>query len=195
MLKVSAMVYAGLINKTIVAKLQLHGCNAIGLSGVDGNIMPGTKRSRGGYSADGIIHSEKMQIQIIKSLLDLDLSPVIAPITHDQKGNLLNADADGIASEIAVSFTELYEVHLIYCFEKRGVLKDIKNDNSVIPNITAENYQELKKEGIIAESMIPKLDTAFKALERNVKSVRICSANKLLNIINSPERVGTELYV
>ena len=194
-LKVATMVYAGLINKSIVAQLQSHGCNSIGLCGADANIIPAIKKSKGDKGLVGDIDNKNIHVNLIKQLLDLDLSPVIASITHDKMGNLLHTNADIIASEMAVAFTLLYEVHLIYCFEKKGVLKDLQNDNSVIPNITAENYQQLKRDGIIAEEMIPKLDNAFSALERNVKSVRICSSNKLLNIINSPERIGTELCV
>lgn len=195
-LEVVTMVYAGLVNKSIVVRLQANQCNAIGLTGIDGNIIPSDKIGETvnkGYT--GEISSENINISVLNTLLENELIPVIAPISHDGNGSLNNPDPDTIASELAVAFTQLYEVQLIYCFEKKGVLKDLSDDNSVIPKITLDNYFELKNKGIIAEGMTPKLDKAFSALERNVKSVRICGADKLLNTVNSPEKVGTELYV
>ncbi|HET6243957.1 MAG: acetylglutamate kinase [Bacteroidetes bacterium] len=190
--KISAMVYAGLINKSIVARLQANQCNAIGLSGVDANIIPAVKIEE---NKEGYVDSETINVSVIAALIENCLIPVIAPISHDGNGNFKNLDPDNVASELAVAFTNLYDVHLIYCFEKKGILKDISDNNSVIPKITLENYNHLKKDGVIAEGMTPKLDKAFSALKRKVLSVRICSVDKLLNTVNSPERVGTELYV
>ncbi|MDQ3191719.1 MAG: acetylglutamate kinase [Bacteroidota bacterium] len=194
-LKVITMVYAGLINKNIVARLQSNQCNAIGLTGMDANIIPTLTNENDSKGFSGQVDSNTINISVINALLEKELIPVLAPISHDGKGNLTDINPDTLASELAVSFTDLYEVQLIYCFEKKGVLKDISDANSVIPVITLDNYHQLKKEGVIAEGMTPKLDRAFNALDRKVKSVRICAADKLLNTVNSPERVGTELFV
>jgi acetylglutamate kinase len=196
-LKVITMVYAGLINKNMVAWLQSFNCNAIGLSGPDANIIPAIKRVGGktNFGFVGDIDQSTIQAPVLKTLIEIGLTPVISPITHDSKGGLLNTNADTIASEVATSLSKFYQVHLIYCFEKKGVLKNIMDEQSIIPQITADNYKTLKTEGAIADGMIPKLDSAFNALNRGVKSVRICNADKLLNLINSPEIIGTELCV
>jgi acetylglutamate kinase len=195
-LKVVTMVYAGLINKNVVATLQANNCNAIGLSGPDANIIPAQKRGRGevdyGYAGD--ILKGQIKVPVLRTLIELGLTPVIAPITHDGKGNLLNTNADTIASELASAFAPNYHVQLIYCFDKKGVLKDLNNDKSLISNMNSEDYEEYKKQGKIHQGMIPKLDNAFEALEKGVKSVRICNASQLLNLINSPEHIGTELF-
>jgi acetylglutamate kinase len=194
-LKVTTMVYAGLINKNITAILQSNNCNAIGLSGPDGNIIPAVKRSPGevDYGFVGDINHSTIQAPVLKTLIEIGLTPVISPITHDKKGNLLNTNADTIAAEVAGSLTKFYHVSLIYCFDKKGVLQDMADDNSVITKISGDNYKSLKDSGTIAEGMIPKMDNAFNALKYGVKSVRICNAAKLLNLINTPEGIGTEL--
>jgi acetylglutamate kinase len=195
-LKVVTMVYAGLINKNVVATLQANSCNAIGLSGPDANIIPAVKREKGetDYGFAGDIVKGQVKVPVLRTLIELGLTPVISPITHDGKGNLLNTNADTIASELASAFAPNYHVQLIYCFDKKGVLKDVNNDKTLIPSMNHEDYEEFKKQGKIHEGMIPKLDNAFDALKKGVKTVRICNASQLLNLINSPEHIGTELF-
>jgi acetylglutamate kinase len=194
-LKVITMVYSGLINKNVVAWLQSNNCNAIGLAGPDANLIQATKRPvrEIDYGFAGDINN--VQAPILKTFIEIGLTPVIAPVTHDKKGNLLNTNADTIASEIAAALVKFYDISLVYCFDKKGVLKNVNDDNSIISSINFEQYKQLKADGVIAEGMIPKLDNAFNALQKGVKSVRICSADKLLNLVNSPEVIGTELSV
>jgi acetylglutamate kinase len=196
-LKIITMVYAGLINKNIVAWLQSFKCNAIGLSGPDANIIQAKKRIKGNvnFGFVGDVDHNAIQSQVLKTLIEIGLTPVISPVTHDGMGSLLNTNADTIASEVAISLSKFYEVNLLYCFDKKGVLKNHQDENSIIPQINSENYEVLKNDGSIKEGMIPKLDNAFNALKTGVKSVKICSADKLLNIINSPEIIGTEVLV
>ncbi|MBA3900520.1 MAG: acetylglutamate kinase [Bacteroidetes bacterium] len=196
-LKIITMVYAGLINKNIVAWLQSYSCNAIGLSGPDANIIPAIKRRAGDFDFGfaGDIDQSTIQAPVLKTLIEIGLTPVLSPVTHDQRGGLLNTNADTIASEVATALSRFYNVSLIYCFEKKGVLKNINDEHSIIPQINSENYTALKNDGVIEKGMIPKLDNAFNALGRGVKSVKICNADKLLNLINSPEIIGTEICV
>jgi acetylglutamate kinase len=182
-LKIVTMVYAGLINKTIVAKLQQLGCNAVGMTGADANLIEAHKRTGHqidyGFAGDiDAIHPEFLQILLSQSFI-----PVIAPITHDKKGTLLNTNADTIAQEIAKSLSAVYQTHLIYSFEKPGVLANLDNDRSVIRKITQGDYKKLKENNIINGGMIPKLDNAFAALNKGVKSVRIGKAEKLQELI------------
>jgi acetylglutamate kinase len=196
-LKIITMVYGGLINKNIVAWLQSFNCNAIGLSGPDANIIPAVKRMGGdiNYGFVGDIDQSTIQAPVLKTLIEIGLTPVISPITHDKRGGLLNTNADTIASEVATALSKFYHVNLVYCFDKKGVMKNVHDDSSLISQINNDNYQQLKREGAIAEGMVPKLDNAFNALRRGVKSVKICNADKLLNLVNSPETVGTEVCV
>lgn len=182
-LKIVTMVYAGLINKTITAKLQQQNCNAIGISGVDANLIEAHKRTGHqidyGFAGDiDVIHTEFLQLVLSKQYV-----PVLAPITHDKKGQLLNTNADTIAQEIAKSMSGIYETHLIYSFEKAGVLKDVDDEQSVIKRITPKEYIQLKGGNIINGGMIPKLDNAFAALSKGVKSVTIGKAEKLQELI------------
>lgn len=195
-LKVVTMVYAGLINKNIVARLQAFNCNAIGLTGADGNIIPATKRKTAGidYGFVGDIDSALVQTENLKLFLDNRITPVFAPVTHDGKGQLLNTNADTVASALAVSLAKHFETRLLYCFERKGVLQDINDEGSVIPEIASGDYPALKEKGIISEGMIPKIDNAFDAINKGVKSVFICHADELLNIINKGEKKGTELF-
>ena len=182
-LKVVTMVYAGLINKTITAKLQQHGCNAVGITGADGNLIEAHKRTGHkidyGFAGDiDIIHTEILQV-----LLSQEYVPVLAPITHDKKGQLLNTNADTIAQEIAQSMSNIYETHLVYSFEKAGVLKDIEDEKSLIKKINQKEFEQLKAANIINGGMIPKLDNAFAAITKGVKSVTIGKAEKLQELI------------
>ncbi|QNF34956.1 acetylglutamate kinase [Adhaeribacter swui] len=196
-LKVVTMVYAGLINKNIVAQLQANKCNAIGLTGADANLIPAKKRQIGAidYGFVGDVESERVNATILKSILSAGSTPIVAPITHDEAGNLLNTNADTIASTLAVALAKSYAVSLIYCFEKKGVLRDVNDDNSLIPEITPTKYQELRENGIIAQGMIPKMDNALQALQSGVKAVHIAHADDVLTITNHKEPAGTVLHL
>lgn len=182
-LKLATMIYAGLINKQIVASLQKIGCNAIGLSGADADCVPAKKRVSDtidwGYIGD--IQTNGINIDFITPLLSKGLSPVFSAITHDRNGSLLNTNADTMASSIAVAMSKNYAVKLIYCFEKQGVLYNPADDDSVIPIITEKNYKTLLEEGRVKEGMMPKLDNAFAALNNGVNEVIIKHADNLLN--------------
>lgn len=189
-LKVVTMVYAGFINKNIVALLQANKCNAIGMSGADGNSILAHKRIHPALDYGFAGDVDAINSDLISSLLEKNIAVVFAPITHDLQGQLLNTNADTIAQEIAKGMCALYDVELIYTFEKNGVLGDVNNENSVIPVITPSYYEELKSppaegEGArIFAGMIPKLDNAFAALKSGVGKVIIGKAEKLPELIN-----------
>ncbi len=168
------MVYGGLTNKKIVAQLQAQGINAIGLTGADGNTLLAHRRPKKeiDYGFVGDISAEGVNIDLIQSLLQQELSPVFCALTHDGKGQMLNTNADTIASVLAVALSEAFEVDLVYCFEQPGVLSDFEK-KTVIAELNSSNYAEFKKEGVINSGMIPKLDNAFDALKAGVKTVRI----------------------
>lgn len=184
MLKVVTMVYGGLINKRIVARLQSLGGNALGLTGADLNIIKAKKRDPKpvdfGWVGDIInIHTDQLV-----SLLNAGIIPVLAPLTHDQSGNMLNTNADTIASEVAQALAAIHRVNLIFCFDQPGVLIN----GEVIQELDYQQYQRLKTDGIITDGMIPKLDLSFKALEAGVDEVRIKNALDLKS-----ETAGTKL--
>lgn len=180
------MVYGGLINKKIVARLQSLACNAIGITGADANLVPASRRpvAEIDYGWVGDVNSSQIKIEHWHMLLDNALTPVIAPLTHDGKGNMLNTNADTMAQEVAKALSANYEVHLIYSFEKEGVLLDVNNENSLVPSINPATYKKLKDENKIFAGMIPKLDNAFEALKSGVKKVIIGKAEKLEQLIN-----------
>jgi acetylglutamate kinase len=181
-LRIVTMVYAGYINKNIVAQLQAAGCPAIGLSGADGNVVLAHKRQAAidyGYVGD----VDAVNATLLKDLLDARQSIVLAPITHDGKGQLLNTNADTIAQETARALSAHYSVHLVYSFEKRGVLRDAADDNSVIARIDPAAYLGLKEAGIVSAGMIPKLDNAFTALRSGVAEVIIGNAGELPQLL------------
>ncbi|MEP6844828.1 MAG: acetylglutamate kinase [Panacibacter sp.] len=200
-LKIVTMVYAGFINKNIVAQLQSHNCNAIGLCGADGNVIQSLKRAPKALSFGegwgevldyGFVGDvDAVNTSLLKSLLDQNINVVMAPITHNKEGQLLNTNADTIAQEIAQAMSSLYEVHLIYSFEKAGVLLDANDDNTVIASITASSYAELKRQNIIFAGMIPKLDNAFAALDKGVHRVVIGKAEQLQELIE--QKSGTSI--
>src|SRR5882724_10674801 len=167
-LKIVTMVYAGYINKNIVVRLQANKCNAIGLSGVDGNIIAAHKRNHPTIDYGFVGDIDSVNVNLLDHLLSQGLAIVIAPITHDQNGLLLNTNADTIAQELAKSLGSLYDVELIYSFEKSGVLLDAEDDNTIITSITYDYYNQLKTERKIFAGMIPKLDNAFAALNGGV---------------------------
>ncbi len=205
-LKVVTMVYAGLINKNIVAGLQQHKCNAIGLSGADGNMIRATRRLPQkvlssvedlgevvDYGFVGDLDDSSVDTKAIHKLLEADFTPVFSAITHDGEGQLLNTNADTIASVLAVSMAILYDTSLIYCFEKAGVLSDIKDEGSRISSIDPEYYNELKRQGIISDGMIPKLDNAFEAIRNGLKEVCIGKADALSQL--KEKNFGTRLII
>lgn len=194
-LKIATMVYAGLINKQIVALLQAKGVNTIGLSGADGNSIKTTKRKKGeiDYGFVGDITSESVNINFISTLLDSGVTPVFSAITHDGDGQLLNTNADTIASAIAMALSKKYEVQLNYYFEKKGILKNVDDDNSVISSITKNEYVNLLSQGVISKGMIPKLDNAFEAIKNGVGSVVIAHSNDILETVNNKKNAGTTL--
>jgi len=179
------MVYAGLINKKIVAQLQSLNCNAIGVTGADGNLIPANKRPVKDidYGFVGDVRSENLVSSNWNNLLQAGLTPVVAPITHDGKGQLLNTNADTIAQEVAKVLSDTHEVSLIYSFEKAGVLLNINDESSTIKKLDNNYYNELKNEGKIFAGMLPKLDNAFSALKNGVKKVIIGNAEHLSELI------------
>ncbi len=182
-LKIVSMVYAGWINKSIVAGLQKIGCNAIGLSGADGDSVPATKRAPEpidfGYVGD--VNPANINSSFLESLLARGICPVFCAITHDRNGSLLNTNADTMASSVAIAMSRDYNVKLIYCFEKDGVLFNQEDPESIVPLITRSNYEKLKEEGVVSGGMIPKLDNAFQAIESGVSEVTIKHARNLGN--------------
>jgi acetylglutamate kinase len=177
------MVYGGLVNKQLVAKLQANGCNAIGLTGVDANIIPAIKRPVKDidYGFVGDVRTEILQTGPLKALLDAGITPVFAPLTHDGKGQILNTNADTIASSLAIALSAFYSVRLIYCFEKKGVLRDPADDEAVINLINKEIYQQLLAEKILTDGILPKLQNAFGAIDNGVKEVLIGHADDVLS--------------
>jgi len=179
MLDVVTMVYGGLVNKNLVAQLQAAGCNAIGLTGADGGIIRSVKRPVKSIDYGFVGDIEKVNAAQITTLLSSEFVPVIAPLTYSSEGLLLNTNADTMASATAVAMAGNFEVNLIYCFEKKGVLSDPDDDLAVIPSLTPASYEEYKSAGVINKGMIPKLDNAFAALAEGVGKVTICHADDL----------------
>ncbi|MCB0494535.1 MAG: acetylglutamate kinase [Cyclobacteriaceae bacterium] len=177
-LEVVTMVYAGLINKTIVAQLQSFGCNALGLSGPDGNSILASKRPVNPIDFGFVGDVKQVNATFVETLLQSGITPVFSAITHDGKGQLLNTNADTMASVIASAFALIYEVHLTLAFEKEGVLDDSGN---VIDKIDKNYFHTLVKNGTIKEGMIPKLTNAFNALTNGVKKVKLTSSENISN--------------
>ncbi|MFI5163703.1 MAG: acetylglutamate kinase [Bacteroidia bacterium] len=191
-LKVVQMIYGGLINKNIVAQLQSKSCNAIGLTGADANIILAKKRAVKDIDYGFVGDIENVNSEKISALLNSQLSPVIAPLTHDGKGQLLNTNADTMASAISVAMSKKQDTTLIYCFEKSGVLRNVDDESSVIEKINSKEYEKLKSQGIISKGMIPKLDNAFDAIKNGVNGVVICHAKDLKNVV-AHQKAGTIL--
>ena len=167
------MIYAGKINKSIVAQLQNYSCNALGLSGADASSYTAIKRAVEEIDYGFVGDLKTINTPFFKNLIDLGISPVCCAISHDAHGQLLNTNADTVAAGLATALSEQYEVVLNYCFDKKGVLQNIEDEHSVIPEINFELYRQLKLEGVIAEGMLPKLHNCFQALKNGVKEVRI----------------------
>jgi acetylglutamate kinase len=182
-LKIVTMVYAGAINKNVVAQLQANGCNAIGLTGTDGNAIKAHKRNHPTIDYGFVGDVDEVNTDLLKSLLEQNIAVVLAPITHDGNGLLLNTNADTIAQETAKALSSIYEVELIYSFEKSGVLLNAEDDASVISSINPTTYSELKDTKVIFAGMIPKLDNAFAAINSGVSKVIIGKAEQLQQLI------------
>lgn len=186
-LDVVTMVYAGLINKRIVAALQAVGCNALGLTGADADCIRATKRPANpvDYGFVGDINPADINDLYIEYVLRQDIVPVFCAITHDGKGNLLNCNADSVASSAAIATSRIAPVELIYCFERNGVLRDVDDPDSVISIITPSIYEDLRRDNIVADGMIPKIDNAFNAIKRGVGSVTIKHSDNILSDIGT----------
>ena len=180
-LELITMVYAGKINKTIIAQLQALDCNAVGFTGADGNTITSEKRPVSTIDYGFVGDVKLVETSTLELLLNNNISPVFCAITHDKNGQLLNTNADTIASELAIAFAVQFEVELYYCFEKKGVLKDINDDNSVIQNITKSSYKKLLEAQLIFSGMLPKLNNCFHALDHQVSKVCIGKPEMLLD--------------
>ncbi len=178
-LEVITMVYGGLTNKNIVAKLQAYNCNAIGLSGADGDTIQAHKRPVTSIDYGFAGDVDGVNPKIISTLLRAGLTPVFCALTHDGNGQILNTNADTIASEIAIGMSQLYDTTLYYCFEKKGVLMDVDDDGSVIKYINSSTYKKLRIDNIIANGMLPKMENCFHALNGNVNKVCIGATSML----------------
>ncbi|HLT07632.1 MAG TPA: acetylglutamate kinase [Cyclobacteriaceae bacterium] len=179
-LQIVTMVYAGLINKQLVAELQALDQNALGFSGADANLIQSEQRPVKEIDYGFVGDVKKVNSTVLELLLSDDIVPVVCAITHDKKGQLLNTNADTIASEIATALSKTHTVNLYYCFDRPGVLIDVTNDASLIPLITEDVFEELKKENVIHSGMIPKLDNAFMALNKGVNRVWLGLPENLL---------------
>lgn len=176
MLKVVTMVYGGLVNKKIVAQLQALHINALGLTGADMNVIHSIKRPVGEIDYGYVGDVDSVDSSMLSLLIHQNIVPVMAPLTHDGNGNILNTNADSIAGEVAKALAPIFDVTLVFCFEKAGVLHDENDDNSVIRNITYEEFKRYTADGTIQGGMIPKLENAFSAIDSGVKEVIITSA-------------------
>ncbi|MGN6355315.1 MAG: acetylglutamate kinase [Parafilimonas sp.] len=186
------MVYGGLINKKIVAQLQSLNCNAIGLTGADANIIPAVKRPLKKMTKEdgteelvdfgwvGDVDTSQLAANSLQLLLNNRFTPIVAPLTHDKEGHILNTNADTIASSLAVALSAYYNVRLIYCFEKKGVLENVEDENAVIHLINKEKYRQLLDEQKLFAGILPKIDNAFAAIDAGVHEVLIGDANDLI---------------
>ena len=176
-LRIVTMVYAGWINKSIVASLQAFQCHSIGLAGPDGGFVVSKKRNPEPIDYGFVGDIEHVNATGLAGLITTGFSPVFAPITADASGQLLNTNADTMAQALAIALSAQFEVTLTYCFEKQGVLMDPNDDDSVISQINQANFAQLKAEGIVSAGMIPKLENALKAIAQGVQTVRLCHAD------------------
>ena len=178
-LNVVTMVYGGLVNKRIVANLQARGLNALGLTGADMDVIRSMKRPVKEVDYGFVGDVKQVNANLLADLIAKGVVPVMAPLTHDGQGHLLNTNADTIAGETAKALAHHFEVTLVYCFEKRGVLRSENDDNSVIPTIDRPSFQQLVSEGIIQGGMIPKVENSLQAVEAGVKAVIITKADAI----------------
>lgn len=180
MLEVVTMVYGGLVNKNLVAKLQAKGVNALGLTGADMDVIHSHKRPvKDGVDFGYVGDVERANGKMLQTLIQEGITPIMAPLTHDGNGNILNTNADTIASETAKALAPYYDVTLIYSFEKKGVLSNPDDDNSVIPVITRADFEKYQADGTIGGGMIPKIENALAAVDAGVKEVIITLATAI----------------
>ncbi len=180
MLEVVTMVYGGLVNKNVVARLQTNGVNALGLTGADMDVLRSRKRPvKDGIDFGYVGDVERADGKALQTLIEAGIVPVMAPLTHDGYGNILNTNADTIAGETAKALAPFYDVTLIYSFEKKGVLANPDDDESVIPMITPADFERYKADGTVAGGMIPKLENAFAAIDAGVGRVIITLASAI----------------
>ena len=189
-LDVVTMVYAGLINKNLVAELQSYGQNAIGLTGADGNAISSKKRPIKEVDFGFVGDVEKVNTVLLETLLQQDIAPVFSAITHDGQGQLLNTNADTIASEIATSLAKKHQVKLYFCFDKKGVLMDADDPSTLVPLIDEDIFKKLLNDQVIHSGMIPKLENAFNALDKGVSNVWMGLPENLL-LASKGENAGT----
>lgn len=182
-LEVLVMSYAGLLNKELVTRLQFLGTNALGLSGADGNLLCSFRRSvkNINYGHVGDFNKKSINIKYLYSLIQLNYVPILCPITHDDKGHLINTNADTIASHIAICMSEIEEIYLHYCFEKKGILKNMKYINSYYTKVKFSNFINFK---IITHGMIPKFENAFYAIKRGVRKVSIGHSSSIRRVMD-----------
>lgn len=187
------MVYGGLVNKKIVATLQSFQCNAIGLSGADANVLPAKKRpvKTIDYGWVGDVNAMEINASTWQLFIDNNFVPVVAPLTHDERGHMLNTNADTMASVLSVALSKLYDVHLIYCFEKNGVLANVNDETSGITELHAKIYNKLKEEKKLFAGILPKIDNAFDAINNGVNKVVIGNSNDLLQLVKGES--GTKI--
>ena len=180
MLSVVTMVYGGLVNKTLVARLQANGVNALGLTGADMNVIRSHKRPiKDGVDFGFVGDVDTADGKMLSKLIEEGITPVMAPLTHDGQGNILNTNADTIASETAKALAPYYDVTLIFSFEKKGVLRNPDDDDSVIPVITHEDFERYKSDGTISGGMLPKIENALSAIDAGVSRVIITLATAI----------------
>lgn len=178
-LRIVTMVYGGLVNKTIVAQLQATGINALGVTGADMDLIRSEKRPVKEIDYGFVGDVKHVSAENLKMLIDRDIVPIIAPLTHDGKGNILNTNADTIAAETAQAMTLYYNITLVYCFEKKGVLMDENDEDSVIHELNKSSYNKYVNEGVIQGGMLPKLENAFASIDKGVSEVIITRAADL----------------
>lgn len=188
-LRIVVMVYGGLANKQIVVKLQALDCPALGVCGADGDLLRAHKRKHPSIDYGFVGDIDTVNAPLIDRWLGQGLTPVVAPLSHDGQGQLLNTNADTIAQEIAQAMCQAFHVELIYSFEKSGVLLEVTDNESRVPLLDVEKYKTLKSQGVITEGMIPKLDNAFSALKKGVRKVIIGQAENLIEMVEG--RNGT----
>ena len=189
------MVYSGLINKKIVATLQSLQCNAIGLTGADANVLPAKKRPVKliDYGWVGDVSADNIDSHAWQLFLEINMVPVLSPLTHDREGHILNTNADTIASVLSISLSKLYDVTLLYCFEKDGVLENVNNESSVLTKLNANTYNELKEKKKLFAGILPKIDNAFDAINNGVENVVIGNSTSLRELISGNS--GTKIIL
>ncbi|MCG2793140.1 MAG: acetylglutamate kinase [Weeksellaceae bacterium] len=193
-LDIVTMVYAGNINKNLVARLQSFGCNAMGFSGADGNLIQAEKRQHPSidFGFVGDITEKSINKELMVNMMNLGLVPVFSAITHDKKGNLLNTNADTIAGTIAMALSKIFETELLFCFDKNGVLETIDDEDSNLKTINKKEFSKLKNEEKLSKGILPKLENAFQAKENGVQKVVLINEKKLSDQIKKGNE-GTEI--